>query len=62
MRMLSVEYAFVFMFTLAVLPFSLAQMKVSLDQKDTEGFYLWLCIACLVSGLPFRIATFLEPA
>ena len=53
----SLEYAFVFTLLLVSFPFSMTQMEVALDQEDIEAFCLWLCLACLFSGLPFMLTT-----
>jgi hypothetical protein len=52
------EYAFVFALVLTVLPFSIVQMEVALNQEgDVEAFCLWVCIAGLMAGLPFMVTT-----
>lgn len=51
----SLESALIFTLLITTFPFSMAQMEVALDQEDMEAFYLWMCLACLVAGVPFIV-------
>ncbi|MCA1992446.1 MAG: hypothetical protein LDL41_10480 [Coleofasciculus sp. S288] len=56
--MLSLEIAFVLILLLMVFPFTMVQMRAAIDQEDIEVFYIWMCVASAIAGLPFMV-TFL---
>lgn len=57
--MSSLAYMFVCGLVFTVLPFSIAQIEIALNQDgDLERFCLWVCIASVVAGLPFMVTSF----
>jgi hypothetical protein len=53
--MSGLEYTVLLLLLLVLFPFSLIQMRVSLDQEDMEGFCIWTCLASFIAGLPFMV-------
>jgi hypothetical protein len=49
----SFGYAGLFILMLVTLLGTIAKMRTALDELDINSFYVWSCIATIITGLPF---------
>jgi hypothetical protein len=55
--MYRLENLCMFALVFTVLPFSLVQLEISLNQDhDIEAFTLWVFIAGILAGIPFMVS------